>query len=88
MQDVGNPDAAQPQASAVERRLRYLKIGAAAVGGGALMAITGSCLPACPLRLLTSSSPAHSGSPTASTFFRHLFDEYGNVFGQVEHAVH
>eukprot|EP00884_Botryococcus_braunii_P011363 jgi/Botrbrau1/20227/Bobra.31_1s0023.2 len=38
---AGTPDAVQPTESAMERQLRYLKIGAAAVGGGALLAFTG-----------------------------------------------
>jgi hypothetical protein len=35
------PETPQPGASMAARQLRYLKIGAAAVGGGALLAITG-----------------------------------------------
>lgn len=43
LQVAGNPthETHQPGASLAARQLRYLKIGAAAVGGGALLAITG-----------------------------------------------
>ena len=34
----------KPALTAAQKRLKYLKIGAAAVGGGALLAVTGICL--------------------------------------------
>ena len=33
----------KPALTAAQKRLKYLKIGAAAVGGGALLAVTGMC---------------------------------------------
>ena len=35
------PPEARTELSAAQKRLKYLKIGAAAVGGGALLAVTG-----------------------------------------------
>ena len=34
----------RPELTAAQKRLKYLKIGAAAVGGGALLAVTGRCI--------------------------------------------